>query len=240
MDGGTQAGGPLAVVADSVAVLALPGLGEHLLNPAERERADRFRKEQNRLDFVAAHLLVRLCAARLLGIPVAGAALVQRCPDCGREGHGIPALADRPQLRLSLAHTDGVVAAAAGPEPVGVDVELLSARAELADLHERVLTDAEWDAVRAHPDPGGAFLRLWVRKEAIIKVGRATLDTLDTVDLSALPLDAPDPGPVHRRHGDLHLVDLTDPGRGVLAAAVSTRPVRLGTAAVPFADLDRP
>ncbi|MFC6598077.1 4'-phosphopantetheinyl transferase family protein [Kitasatospora paranensis] len=228
---------PLAVVADSAAVLALPGLGEELLTAVERERAARFRRERNRLDFVAAHLLVRLCAARLLGIPAAAATLVQHCPDCDLDGHGVPALAGRPEVRLSMSHTEGVVAAAAGPVPVGVDVELLQTRGSLGDMHQRVLTDAESAAVAAHTDPAGAFLRQWVRKEAIIKIGRATLDTLREVDLSALPLDEPGPEPARHRHGDLHLVDLADRRRGVLAAVVSTADVRIGTADVPFADL---
>ncbi|MEV8093349.1 4'-phosphopantetheinyl transferase superfamily protein [Kitasatospora sp. NPDC085879] len=222
------AGAALVAVAGSAEVLALPGLGEELLTPVERERAARFHRERNRLDFVAAHLLVRLCAARLLGVPVAEAVLEQHCPDCGRSGHGVPALAGRPGVGLSLSHTEGVVAAAAGPVPVGVDVELPGdGRDGTADLHRRVLGAAESDLVAAHPDPAGAFLRQWVRKEAMIKIGRASLDTLASVDLSALPLDAAVGAPVAHRHGGLHLLDWTEPASGALVAAASTGPVRL-------------
>ncbi|WP_263105561.1 4'-phosphopantetheinyl transferase family protein [Kitasatospora sp. DSM 101779] len=225
MDG--TAGGALVAVAGSAEVLTLPSLGEELLTPVERERAARFHRERNRLDFVAAHLLVRLCAARLLGVPVTEPVLEQYCPDCGLSGHGVPALAGLPGVGLSLSHTEGVVAAAAGPAPVGVDVELPGGRNGTADLHERVLGGAESALVAAHPDPDGAFLRQWVRKEAMIKIGRASLDTLASVDLSALPLDPPGPGPALHRHEDLHLLDWTAPGSGALVAAVSTRPVRL-------------
>ncbi|WP_431678347.1 4'-phosphopantetheinyl transferase family protein [Kitasatospora sp. KL5] len=226
-------GGPLVVVAESAEVLALPGLGEHLLTPAERERAAGLRRERNRLDFLAAHLLVRLCAAHLLGVPVSEPVLVQHCPDCDLPGHGAPALAGRPGIGLSLSHTEGVVAAAAGPVPVGVDVEQPgTGRGDLADLHARVLGAAESAAVAARPDPAGAFLRQWVRKEAMIKIGRVSLDTLAEVDLSALPLDAAGPGPARHRHEDLHLLDWTEPRSGALLAAVSTRPVRL----VPLAE----
>ncbi|MEW1907270.1 4'-phosphopantetheinyl transferase superfamily protein [Kitasatospora sp. NPDC085895] len=225
MDG--TVGGGLVAVAGSAEVLALPGLGEELLTPVERERAARFHRDRNRLDFVAAHLLVRLCASRLLGVPVAGLVLEQYCPDCGLSGHGAPSLAGRPEVGLSLSHTEGVVAAAAGPAPVGVDVELPGGRDGTADLHDRVLGPAESALVAARPDPDGAFLRQWVRKEAMIKIGRASLDTLASVDLSALPLDLPGPGPALYRHGDLHLLDWAAPGSGALLAAVSTRPVRL-------------
>ncbi|GAA2829166.1 hypothetical protein GCM10010441_62030 [Kitasatospora paracochleata] len=247
VDGPTP-GAPLAVVATSAEVLALPGADEGLLTAAELGRAAAFRREQDRLDFVAAHLLVRLCAARLLGIPPRRVAFAQHCPDCDRPAHGRPLLTDRPDVHLSLSHTAGVVAAAAAPSPVGVDVERLD-QARAAVVEDRVLAAAEAALVRGRPDPGAAFLRLWVRKESLIKIGRAGLDTLAELDLSALPLDEPAGGtppggprpvehrPVEHRFEDYRLLDWTDTRRGVLVGVASRAPVRLGTAAVPLSDL---
>ncbi|GAA4847087.1 4'-phosphopantetheinyl transferase family protein [Kitasatospora terrestris] len=228
-------GPPLAVVAASEEVLALPEADERLLDRVERDRAALFRRERDRTDFVAAHLLVRLCAARLLGIEPAEVAFGQLCPGCGQRGHGRPLLTDRPGVHLSLSHSAGMVAAAAGPVPVGVDVERPAATT--AGVEQRVLAPAEAELVRRHPDPAAAFLRLWVRKEALIKIGRVDLDTLAQVDLSALPLLPAEDGPLSHRFGDLHLLDWTDRRRGVLVGAASTAPVRLGTAAVPLTDL---
>ncbi|MFJ9520204.1 4'-phosphopantetheinyl transferase family protein [Kitasatospora sp. NPDC101801] len=209
---------PLAMVAGSTEVLARPDLGEHLLTDLERARAGRFRLASSRADFVAAHLLVREAAARLLGRPAAGLTLLQRCPDCARDDHGKPYLAEYPEVGVSLSHGRGVVAAAAGPDPVGVDVEQPS-RGTAAEVMERVLSVGELRRVREHAEPDRAFLRLWVRKEAMVKLGRTTLDTLTGIDLSGLELDG---SPLRGRYGDLHLLDWEDEVHGAAVGVVST------------------
>ncbi|MEV7183333.1 4'-phosphopantetheinyl transferase superfamily protein [Kitasatospora sp. NPDC093102] len=218
---------PLVAIASADAVLRHPEAGEHLLTARERERAARFRHESGRIDFTAGHLLVRLCAARLLGVPVAGLVLAQQCPDCGLADHGKPYLPDHPGVHVSLSHTRGVVAAGAGLQPVGVDVELSSRGGSLGSVARRVLTQAELALVEADPEPEAAFLRLWVRKESLIKIGRATLDTLGRVDLSALPLSVPPGAPLRSRYEDLHLLDWSDPEHAAAVAAVSTAPPRI-------------
>ncbi|MFJ9949820.1 4'-phosphopantetheinyl transferase family protein [Kitasatospora sp. NPDC091207] len=218
---------PLAAVSASADVLRHPEAGEHLLTTVERERAARFRHASGRVDFTAAHILVRLCAARLLGVPVTGLTLAQNCPDCGKGDHGRPYLPDHPDVQVSLSHTRGVVAAAAGYQPVGVDVELTDRSGALLDVAGRVLSPAELRQVEAHPEPGKAFLRLWVRKESLIKLGRAGLDTLATVDLSALPLDVPADRPLRSRHQDLHLLDWADARLGAVVSVVSTTEPRV-------------
>ncbi|EGX59844.1 hypothetical protein SZN_10548 [Streptomyces zinciresistens K42] len=210
----------LAVVARTDEVLRHPLAGPHLLNEAERTRLARFRREGARRDFIAAHTLVRLCAGQLLHAAPTALAFAQYCPDCHGTDHGRPLLTDRPDVHVSLSHTDGVVAAAAGHVPVGIDVER-SGRSRGIEVMHRVLTAAEVDLVTRHRDPHFAFLRQWVRKEALIKTGRTTMDSLGALDLSALPLDA-DRTPL--RFEDIHVTDLTDRQRGALATAVSVGP----------------
>ncbi|MFC5669014.1 4'-phosphopantetheinyl transferase family protein [Streptomyces incanus] len=115
------------------------------------------------------------------------------------------------------------MAAAAGHVPVGIDVER-RARGRGTDVMQRVLTAAEVDLVTAHSDPDHAFLRQWVRKEALIKVGRTELDSLGLLDLSALPLDAEG---IPLRFEDLYVMDLMDGRRDALVTVVSTTPARL-------------
>ncbi|MER7584548.1 4'-phosphopantetheinyl transferase superfamily protein [Kitasatospora sp. NPDC097691] len=218
---------PLVAVASADAVLRHPEAGEHLLTALERERAARFRHESGRVDFTAGHLLVRLCAARLLGVPAAGLVLAQQCPDCGLADHGKPYLPDHPGVHVSLSHTKGVVAAGAGHQQIGVDVELSARGGSLGAVARRVLAPEELALVEADPEPERAFLRLWVRKESLIKIGRATLDTLGRIDLSALPLAVPPGAPLRSRHEDLHLLDWTDPEHGAAVAAVSTAAPRI-------------
>ncbi|MEU3523149.1 4'-phosphopantetheinyl transferase superfamily protein [Streptomyces sp. NPDC038707] len=218
--------GPWGVVAGTDEVLRHPLAGQHLLNEGERRRVALFHREGGRRDFVAAHVLVRLCAARLLGVAPAEVAFAQYCPTCRGTGHGRPHLTDRPDVHLTLSHADGVVAAAAGHVPVGIDVERRG-RGRGTDVMRRVLTAAELDLVTAHPDPDHAFLRQWVRKEALIKVGRTDLDSLGALDLSALPLDAEG---IPLRFEDLYVMDLVDGRRDALVTAVSAVPALLETA----------
>ncbi|MFJ8827545.1 4'-phosphopantetheinyl transferase family protein [Streptomyces sp. NPDC102467] len=230
-------GGPVAVAAGTDEVLRHPAAGAHLLNDRERGRLARFRREQGRRDFLAAHVLVRFCAGRLLGIAPAEVSFAQHCPTCHGSDHGRPLLAGRPDVHLSLSHTDGVVAAAAGRVPVGIDVERLG-RTHGPGAMDRALTAAERALVTAAADPGRAFLRQWVRKEALIKIGRTDLDALGRLDLSGLPLgDRADGAPL--RFEDLYVTDLTDSRLGALVAAVGTEPVRLD-AALPSAALSPP
>lgn len=81
---------------------------------------------------------------------------------------GQPLLPARAGLHVSLAHTGSVVAAAvARGRRVGIDVEAPTPfDAAAAAL---VLTPGEGRAVDAAACRGAAFLRLWVRKEAVGK-----------------------------------------------------------------------
>jgi 4'-phosphopantetheinyl transferase len=163
------------------------------LTPPEEQRRARLQRPGDRDDFLAAHLLVRVCAARLLGVHADQISIVQRCTTCGGP-HGRPRIAGHPEVGASLAHSRGVVAAAAGIGPVGIDVEAFPPAAGLAagDL-SAALSAAEILAVESADDPGRALLLAWTRKEACLKAGLVDLDGLDRLDLSALPLD-PVPG----------------------------------------------
>ena len=172
----------LVAVERSADVLAALPRAAALLTDTERARAARLRRVPDRDDFVAAHALVRLCAARALGVPAAGLTLTQRCETCDG-AHGRPEIAG---VHVSLAHSRGVVAAAAASEPVGIDVE---GPGDVAVI-DLVLSEAERRIVAAAADPARAFLELWVRKEALVKLGVATLDTLrDTPADAALLLE---------------------------------------------------
>lgn len=143
------------------------------LTQVERERAAKFRREADRRSFVAAHLLVRLCAARLTGTAPADFTLLQRCEIHGL-GHGRPFLEQAPHLGVSLSHTDGYVCAAVGEGLVGVDAERVPPGPLDESLARQSLTENERAGVHDNRD----LVRLWVRKEALIKRGELTLDTM--------------------------------------------------------------
>ncbi|MFI6812916.1 4'-phosphopantetheinyl transferase family protein [Nonomuraea sp. NPDC050328] len=171
------------------------------LTPAERERAARLRHEADRAAFVAAHLLVRLAAAACLDADPARLGLTQHC-DLHGPGHGRPSLEGHPELGVSFSHTRGYVAAVAGPGKVGVDVERIpdgpldpALAASVTAPGERVADSRE-------------LIRLWARKEALIKRGELSLDRMRTT--------AWRPGP--------HVLEWECDG--VLGTAVTDRPAR--------------
>jgi 4'-phosphopantetheinyl transferase len=174
------------VAARTPEVLAAVPEAERLLTDAEDRRAAAFRSDRDRDDFVAAHVLARACAAASLCMPVDRLTWRQRCPDCGGP-HGRPTIMEASDLGVSLAHAGGYVAAAAAPGPIGIDIEpVLSCDTNCYPVLD-VFTDDELRVFDTAPDRNIAFLRQWVRREALVKVGVITLDTLRNVELSHLP-----------------------------------------------------
>lgn len=150
---------------------------ETWLTEVERERAARFVHERDRVSFVAAHLLVRLCAAAVLETDPRGLTLTQVC-DVHGPGHGKPSFLEAPDLGVSFSHTRGYVCAAAGPGRVGADAERVPPGELNAMLADHVLTPRERALVTGNDD----LIRHWTRKEALVKRGELTMDTLRAAD----------------------------------------------------------
>jgi len=176
------------------------------LSPVERARLER-RTGAHRARFAISHGATR---------EVLGAYL-----DCAPAEVPLESRADHPPrvggLELSLAHCDRLALLAVALTPVGVDLEEAGrvAREEVRELAAATLTPAELRRLLMTPCDrrGAAWLRFWVRKEALLKAqGRGFGDRLPSeVDVSA-----------ERVHG-LTLVDL-DVGADHVAAAALTLP----------------
>lgn len=227
----------LYTVARSADVLsAVPGF-HHWLTHAEQQRADAFLSATARNDFIAGHLLVRLVAACLTRTSASDLRLIQRCARCGG-AHGLPRLDDHPELHISISHTEGVAAAAAGLHPVAIDIENLRGSDLLLDILPSTLAKAELariedlQAIRTSSLSTDfhiaerALLRTWVRKEAFVKLGLLTLDTLPSLDLSALDIE-PDWVNGQRwytKYSERQLTDFVAPELGVVGAVLGTDP----------------
>ena len=137
------------------------------LSAQERERAARFVRDEDRRRWIAARASVRT----LLG------AYVDADPRALRFAagpHGKPALADAAGgLRFNVSHSgDTALIAVARDREVGVDVELPRRAVDHVAIARRVLTAAEAERIAAIEDPDErerAFLRAWVRWEAVLK-----------------------------------------------------------------------
>jgi 4'-phosphopantetheinyl transferase len=186
------------------------------LSSDERERADRFRFEQDRIRYTVARGVTR----RLLGHYSDTDAAELRF-EYG--AHGKPFLPGS-SLRFNVSHSRGLglIAVTRGRE-IGIDVEAI--RNDLADekIAERFFSPGEVTALLSLPSEERipAFFRCWTRKEAFIKAdGRGLTRGLDSFDVTLAPGEpaallrtAPDTEEV-RRWSMLAL----DPGPGYAGA----------------------
>ena len=153
------------------------------LTGVESRRSDRFLRNSDRDDYVTAHLLIRVVTSLFTGLAPCDVRVVQHCHICGSDGHGRPSVEETLGVCVSLSHTPGYVAAVAGPCDVAVDVQAVS-ELDIGDLERDVLTSSEQELMREAPDPIGALGRMWTRKEALIKLGVISLDSLTLVDVA--------------------------------------------------------
>lgn len=208
-----------------------------VLTYIELQRSERFLRTMDRADYLAAHIIVRLCAAELLQECDWPLTLVQRCPHCGG-AHGRPIVAEAPHLNVSLSHTRGYVAAAAGYHAVGVDVERIRHYRFGRDLMESSLSPEELSVVLSSRDQDRAFLRQWVRKEAFVKLGVASLNSLSELDLSDLPQEPAERVSYAKSNEwrEWNLLDWYESSLEVVGAAVARGPLKLSRT---FGDRDR-
>ncbi len=166
---------------------------EAMLEPHEREQAERFAFPWLRTRYAVAHAALRTIAARCLGATPASLRWAAR-------PNGKPWLPGA-GLELNLSHTgDWGMIAVGHRYPVGVDIEAITPDRANPDMIRAVTSTAERAAFAALPprEHAVAFFRLWVRKEAVIKaLGTGLSRRLDTIDVP-LAADAPRDGVVLR------------------------------------------
>lgn len=162
-----------------------------LLSEVEVGRRDGIRAAADRDRFTTGVVLSRLLLAGHSAADPAGLALHRTCSRCGGP-HGKPTVSG--DLHFSVSHSGArVVVAVTRTGPVGVDVEVLGGRDDVARIARLVLSEAERQVLDDLPPANRvrAFLRYWTRKEALVK---ATGEGL-AVRLPALWVSAPDEPP---------------------------------------------
>lgn len=167
---------PVALVAAEVAIVAVDLANEQLRTPellatlddVEQSVAARFVRPGDRCRYEAAHVGLRVVLAACERTGMAAVTIVRTaCRRCGAP-HGKPVLLDRPDVGFSLARagTLALVAVAAGP--VGVDLEPVDGRPP-PNLVRSICTPGEVGALEAAGAPSANVLRMWTRKEALLK-----------------------------------------------------------------------
>jgi len=133
-----------------------------LLTDEERTRADRFRHEESKAEYITGHACLRYLLKHQLQQPVA----IQKSK------HGKPFLAGS-ELAFNITHSAGTVLIAfAHCQTIGVDLEKHKPRFSDTSLHREVFAPSECEALQNASSPQQAeamFFHLWTSKEALLK-----------------------------------------------------------------------
>jgi 4'-phosphopantetheinyl transferase len=147
-----------------------------ILSPEERETADRFVFDADRVRYIAAHTALRTLLGDHLGRDPRGLRFA-------RTPGGKPYLIDEP-VRFNLSHSGNyAVIGISDSSEIGVDTEQIRDDIEYRDIAARYFSPVEysWLIDGSDTEQRERFYRLWVVKEAFLK---ATGEGLGT------PLDA--------------------------------------------------
>lgn len=163
-----------------------PGVVEQclsLLDDDERGRADRFRIESKRNEYVLVRGFLRRILGRALGRDPAGVRLCY-----GSQGK--PFLADG-AASFNVSHTRGMamIVVTAGRR-VGVDIEHVGRDIDHDRLASRYFSPLEVRMLRDLPASRreAGFFAVWTRKEALLKAcGKGIMLGLDSFDVSVDP-----------------------------------------------------
>ena len=121
----------------------------NVLGVDERRRHRTLQRPEDRLGYLAAHLLLRELVGVRLGIGPAEVELVrQPCPHCGGP-HGRPEIAGG-TVSFSLSRSVSTVGVAVAEAPIGVDIEGIADEATVRSV-SRLLAPVEQAAIEAAP-----------------------------------------------------------------------------------------
>lgn len=124
------------------------------------EKTMRFRHERDRKLLLAAYLLLKRGLRLEYGL--------SENPVFTYGDHGKPHIEGHPDIHFNLSHSKTVAMCVIDRQPVGADVEVI--RPVNTDMIAYAMNDEERDWILASPDTDTAFLTLWTRKEAVIKL----------------------------------------------------------------------
>ena len=189
------------------------------LSADEAERAARRRFEDDHRRYVIAHGALRLILADY--VDAAPGKLRLR-----RGRHGKPSLADDPDLRFNLSHSGELALVAVTRRgAVGVDVDRARPGLPIGPFAERFFPPAVARFVAAAAGPAERaerFLRLWTRKEAVVKAAGGRL--VQGLELRVITGTGTVRDPSGRLPGEWSVRDLPMPGGYLAALAVAGPP----------------
>ena len=156
----------------------LPSYDRAILSDTERERAARFRFEDDRVRWLRAHAALRTILGAELGIRPQDLEFTIGV-------HGKPALANQPACQFNLSHSGEYALIAVSEAAVGADIERIRDKVDMAALLRRL---SETDL----PDTTPALYSRWTQREAKSKAAGGELFAAPRPDIYALDIPAPE------------------------------------------------
>jgi 4'-phosphopantetheinyl transferase len=140
---------------------------EACLSNDERAKAGRYRRDADRVRYLASHAMLRLVLSRYVGVGPGSlrfSAGAQGKPKLERDSNS--------PIFFNLSHSGNLaLLAISGDRAVGVDIEEIKNDVDVPALALAVLSESELRML--HDAPTGAqrglFFGFWVRKEAVLK-----------------------------------------------------------------------
>jgi 4'-phosphopantetheinyl transferase len=142
----------------------------HLLTAAERERANRFRIDEDRFRFQIARAATRRILGTYLGLAPEKVAIDLN--QFGKPQIDASMVPVERRVHFNVSHSGGwILAAFARAFPVGIDVEEVRPERVTDDLIAQIMGESERRALQAlpHEQHVAAFFNCWTSKEAWLK-----------------------------------------------------------------------
>ncbi len=158
-----------------------------LLSPDEMERAQRFRFEANRNEFMVCRSTLRALLGQYLSVPPKE--LCFEYSEYGRPRLATGSWAGDLDFNVSHSGAHALLGFARGRK-IGLDIEKIRRDFGTGEIAERFFSETERSALRDLPlgQKHEAFFRCWTRKEAFIKaLGEGLSHPLDQFDVSLAP-----------------------------------------------------
>jgi 4'-phosphopantetheinyl transferase len=137
-----------------------------LLSPDEQQRAERYRFDQHRNEFILTRSVLRMLLASYTAQPPESLSF-------DYSAQGKPALRNGPRdLRFNVSHSEGLaVLALVREREIGVDAEKIRPQPDAQKLAKRFFSPQEQRFLEklSGDELQRAFFRCWTRKEAYIK-----------------------------------------------------------------------
>ncbi len=143
-----------------------------MVSPQRREHALKFAHESGRRLSLAVYLLLMEGLQKEYGIAEA--------PEFDYLEGGKPVIKGHPEIHFSFSHSGNVALCAIDSRPVGADVE--TTRKVTPALIAYTMNEEEQATIASAPESLSAFLALWTKKEAALKLtGEGIRNDLKTV-----------------------------------------------------------